>query len=439
MIIVKDTLINNFLRISKIPRESGHEEQIADFLVNVAKDNNLYYFKDENNNVLIKKKGNTNSKPIALQAHLDMVCLKTKDSKHNFETDSIEVLIDGDRVMANDTTLGADQGVGLAMILTIMEDSTLKHPDLEFILTTEEETTFNGAVTFPYSKVLSKRMINLDGSKDDTVIIGSDGDICNEYIYMAELIENDLPSYKILIDGFPGGNSGDNIELSSLNAITIMANILNNKDIFIKSINGGNLENDIATFCEVVISTSLDVEHLFKNIHSKVSKIDNNVSFSKKDTKNIINQILNLKCGFISSTSSSNLGLISTIDNEVKISYICRSIDDKRLQSISNYTKELGNNFKVSEVYRDSIWEVDKNSKLLEVYKKLYYNEYLEYPKEEIGHGGTECSAIKKRMNELDLISIGSNIEKYHTVDEVTYISSWVKIYNLLIKYIELL
>ena len=164
---MRETLINNFLRISKIPRESGHEEKIANFFVNVAKESNLYYFKDENNNVLIKKKGSINSKPIALQSHLDMVCVKSKDSNHDFSKDGIEVIIDSDKVTAKDTSLGADQSVGLSMMLTIMEDNTLKHPDLEFLFTAEEETTFNGAVNFPYSQVESKRLINLDNSKDN--------------------------------------------------------------------------------------------------------------------------------------------------------------------------------------------------------------------------------------------------------------------------------
>ena len=164
---MRETLINNFLRISRIPRESGHEQKIADFFVNIAKENNLYYFKDENNNVLIKKKCNINSKPIALQAHLDMVCVKSKDSNHDFENDGIEVIIDGDKVTAKDTSLGTDQGVGLSMMLTIMEDNNLRHPDLEFLFTTEEETTFNGAVNFPYSQIESKRLINLDNSKDN--------------------------------------------------------------------------------------------------------------------------------------------------------------------------------------------------------------------------------------------------------------------------------
>lgn len=431
---MRETLINNFLRISKIPRESEHEEKIADFFVNVAKENNLYYFKDENNNVLIKKKGNIDSKPIALQAHLDMVCVKSKDSKHNFETDGIDVLIDGDKVTAKDTTLGADQGVGLAMMLTIMENNNLKHPDLEFIFTVEEETTFKGAVTFPYDKVESKRLINLDYAKDDALVNGSDGDILNEYTIRGKIIENNLPSYRILIDNFPGGNSGENIELSSKNAITTMARILKDKDIFLKSINGGTFENDLATYCEMIINTDLDVGQIFKDSTSKIEKVDNKYCFSKEDTRNIINEILDLKCGYISNNNSSgNLGVIRTEDNKVQIYYIVRSFDENELEEISDKSKGLNNNFQVNEIYRDSVWKINTESNLLNKYKDLYFSEFNEYPKEEVGHGGTECSSIKKRIDELDIISIGANMEKIHTIEETTYISSWLKIYHILI------
>lgn len=435
---MSETLINNFLRISKIPRESGHEEKIADFFVNIAKENNLYYFKDENNNVLIKKKGNINSKPIALQAHLDMVCVKSKDSNHNFEKDGIEVIIDGDKVTAKDTSLGADQGIGLSMMLTIMEDKSLSHPDLEFLLTTEEETTFNGAVNFPYSRVESKRLINLDNSKDNSIFIGADGDICNEYTYNGELIENCLPSYKILIDEFPGGNSGEAVNLSENNAITTMANLLIDKDIFIKSINGGTSENDLATFCEVVINTSININDIFESLNVKIDKVDNKISFSKKDTKNILNEILDLKCGYITKNmSSANLGLIKTSDNKVNIYYVVRSMDENELELINNESKNLNNNFNVNEIYTDSIWKVDYESELLSKYKELYSKEHSEYPLEEICHGGIECSSIKNRIDGLDIISIGGNIEKIHTTEETTYISSWIKIYNLLIQFLE--
>lgn len=435
---LKQTLINNFLRISKIPRESGHEEKIADFFVNIAKKNNLYYFKDENNNVLIKKKGTSNSEPIALQAHIDMVCVKAKNSKHDFSKDGIEVIIDGDKVTAKDTSLGADQGVGLAIMLTLLEDNNFNHPNLEFLFTVEEETTFKGAVTFPYSKVESKRLINLDNSKDDAIFVGSDGDVCNEYFFKGDLIENNLPSYKILIDNFPGGNSSEDISLSKDNAITTMANLLKNKEVFIRSINGGASENDLATSCEVIINTSLDVYAIFKNISAKIENVDNEVSFSKEDTNKIINEILELRCGYITDNlASANLGMISTNKNEVKIYYVFRSMNSYELEKININTKSLKNDFIVKEIYTDPIWEVNSNSILLKKYKEIYFKEYSNYPKEEIFHGAIECSSIKKRIDGLDIISIGSIIRKYHTIDEVTYISSWIKIYKLLIQFLE--
>lgn len=440
MLSLRETLINNFLRISKIPRESGHEEKIAEFFVNIAKENNLYYFKDSNNNVLIKKEGNIHSKPIALQAHFDMVCIKTKNSNHNFETDGIEVFIDDDKVMAKDTTLGADQGVGLSMMLTILEDKELKHPDLEFLFTTEEETTFNGAVTFPYSKVESKRLINLDNAKDDSVFVGADGDICNEYCFTGELIENNLPSYKIRIDGLPGGNSSEDIRLSENNAITSMARLLKGKDIFIKSINGGTSENDLAQSCEIIINTSLNVREMWKSTNVKIDSIDNKTCFSKEDTIKIINEILDLKCGYITEhLASANLGLISTNKNEIKIYYVFRSMDEEELAAINKKSINLENNFKVREIYSDPIWKVNQESELLKKYKELYFKEFSIYPKEEVWHGSIECSSIKKRIDHLDIISIGSRIEKFHTVEETTYIKSWVKIYSLLIQFMELL
>ena len=210
---MRDVLIRNFLRVSEIPRSSGNEGKIADFFVQVAKDNNLYYFRDKSNNLVIKKKGNIDG-VIALQAHFDMVTLKEENSKHDFSTDGIDVLFDGDRVYAKDTTLGADQGVGLSIMLTIMEDDTLTHPDIEFLFTTEEETTFNGVINFPYSEVKSKRIVNLDYHRDDKVIVGSDGDIYNEYLYHGTIINNNLPSYKIELINYPNGNSGVDIEFA---------------------------------------------------------------------------------------------------------------------------------------------------------------------------------------------------------------------------------
>lgn len=430
---MKEKLLSNFLKISSIPRESGNEEQIANFFIEVAKKNKLSYFKDSYNNVLIKKKGINNKEPIALQAHLDMVCVKEKNSTHDFNQ-GINVIVHKDEITAKETSLGADQGVGLAIMLTIMEDNNLVHPDLEFLLTIEEETTFNGAVMFPYEKVSSKKMINLDNSKDDTIIIGSDGDICNEYSYIGNLINTNMPGYKITIDGFPGGNSGENIELSKNNAITTMAKLLNQKNILIANIQGGKNENDLIDSCEIIINTEEDVNIIFKDVTGNIERVENDKAFNKEDTKNIINQILGLECGYLTETASSNLGIIETIENKVNIKYILRSMDEVELNFFKEKTKKLDNKFEVKEIYRDDVWKIEENSKLLELYRKIYFDKYGSYPVSEITHSGMEPSTIKKKIENLDVISIGANIENFHTTKEITYLSSWVKIYNLLLE-----
>ena len=217
-----------------------------------------------------------------------------------------------------------------------------------------------------------------------------------------------------------------------------MAKLLSNKEIYIANINGGTSDNDIATSCEVIISTNLNVNDIFSEVGVKVTETDNKFTFSRQDTDYILKQILQLKCGFISSEkASANLGLISTGNDEVKIYYVIRSMDEKELEEISNNSKKLNNNFIVSEVYRDSVWEVNKDSKLTEKYKEIYHMEYSEYPIESIVPGGNECSAIKNRINEVDIISIGCNMENIHTTEEITYVSSWVKIYNLLLNLIK--
>lgn len=437
---MKETLLDNFLRISKITRESGHEEKIADFFVDVAKKNGLFYFKDEYNNVLIKKSGNKNKEPIAIQAHLDMVCVKKENSTHNFRTEGIEVIVNQDKVTAKDTSLGADQGVGLAMMLTIMEDKVLEHPNLEFILTAQEETTFKGAVNFPYSKVKSKRLINLDNAKDDSVFVGSDGDICNRYIFNGQKINVDIPSYKVIISGMPGGNSGDNVLLSLNNAITTMARLLKGKEVLLSSIKGGTCENDLATTCEVIISTNDDVYDIFEGQKYNIEKMDNIETFSKKDTENIIAQILDLKCGYISANNASaNLGYIDTSGDLVTIDYVFRSMDEDELNDINYKTRRLNHGFRVKELYKDPIWKFDKDSKLLKAYRELYFKKYLEYPSSDISHCCTECAIMKREVERIDIISIGSKIEKFHTTDEVTYISSWIKVYECLVGLLEII
>lgn len=452
-------IINRFLelfyKISQIPRESGKEKKFADFLVEFAKKNNLECYRDKSNNVLIKKHGNKeNNEPVILQAHIDMVCVKKENSNHNFDIDPIEVIINGDVISAKDTSLGADQGIGLAIMLLILESSKIKHPDLECLFTTEEETTFNGAASFDYSKLRGKRLINLDHCKDISIVIGCDADICNKYIFEGKLITSSIQSYKIKISNVKGGNSSIEIERSNKSAIIIMAKILQKlqmvDDVLICEILGGKSEGDIATSCECIIKTRIkDLENKIKDnltensIEIQVDKALNDWAFSLEDSKKIINEVINLKQGLVETKNniitSGNIGMIETVKNEVIITGILRSIEEKELQKYNreNYIISRNNDFKVKEIYQDSAWIPNINSRLKEDYKNIYYKVNGEYPNFEITHGGLECSCIAKRMTGLDIISIGSIIEDFHTVNEKTYISSCEKTIKTLLSYLE--
>lgn len=451
-----DRFLEIFSEISKIPRKSGREEKFADFLEDFAKLHELECFRDRYNNVLIKKHGNKESnEPLILQAHIDMVCVKKENSNHNFETDPIKIIKKGDAISAIDTSLGADQGIGLAIMLLILESNIIKHPDLECLFTTEEETTFNGTVNFDYSKLHGNRLINLDHYKDDSIVIGCDGDICNKYIFKGEYINSNIPAYNIKLSGLKGGNSGVYIERSNENAITIMARIIQKlqkeNDILICSISGGNSEGDIATSCECIIKTNLkSIEEKInkdlsqKDAHIQVSKTLDKFSFTLEDSKKIIDEIVNLKQGAITIKNndiilSGNVGSIETIQNQVIITGILRSIEELELQEYNEKNKILSrkNNFMVEEVYQDYAWIPDNNSKLKEEYKNIYYQINGKYPEFEITHGGMECSAIKRRIQGLDMISVGSKIENFHTVNEKMYISSCEKTIKVLLSFLD--
>ena len=453
-----ETIMNRFLelfyKISEIPRESGKEGKFASFLEEFAKKHHLYCFRDESNNVLIKKKGNKESNnPIILQAHIDMVCVKRENSNHNFNTDPIDVIRDGDIIFAKDTSLGADQGIGLAIMLLILESDTIKHSDLECMFTTEEETTFNGVVNFDYSKLKGKMLINIDYCKDDTIIVGSDADICNEYIFEGNLEENDLQAYEISVKNLKGGNSGDYIERSSRNAISIIARIIQElqkiDDVFLCSIDGGESEIDIATSCKAIIKTRIEdiynkVKELNVDENIQICEIKNELSFSIEDSKRIISQILKLKQGIVKKQDgniivSGNIGVINTNKNKVFIQGVLRSIDVEQLKKYNNENLSISENdhFTVKEIYQDSAWIPNEKSKLLDDFKKAYYRVNGSTPIVDIAHGGLECSSIMKRTNNMDIISIGSIIEDFHTVNEKMYISSCEKTIKTLLEYLK--
>ena len=318
-------------------------------------------------------------------------------------------------------------------MLTLMEEDSIKHPDLEFLFTVEEETTFKGVITFPYDRVESKKMINLDYCMDNAVVVATAGDIVNEYTYEGQLSKKEMKSYKLTLDGLLGGNSGDYIDRSRDNAITLLVSKLIDKKVYLTSINGGTFENDVAVSCEIVLQTNDVLFNELGNSNFKMEQVENDESFSLEDTKNIFKQIIDLKSGRITEDSSGNLGLIRTIGNKVMIKYLYRCIKEEDLEEFSN-SKSI---FNVNMLYDDHIWKIKENSNMLKKYKEVYYKLFNEYPIEVVGQGGMEITSFQEATDGIDIISIGANMTNIHTVDEITYISSWEKIYNIVVNMIK--
>ena len=266
-------------------------------------------------------------------------------------------------------------------------------------------------------------------------------------------MDKELQAYEISVKDLKGGNSGDYIERSSKNAISIIAKIIQelqkSDDVFLCSINGGESEIDIATSSKAIIKTRItDIYNKVKELNVarniQIRELKNELSFSIEDSKKIISQILKLKQGIVKKQDgdivvSGNIGVINTIKNKVLIQGVLRSIDVEQLKKYNNENLSIfeKNHFTVKEIYQDSAWIPNKTSKLLYDYKKAYYRVNGSTPIVEIAHGGLECSSIMKRTNNMDIISIGSIIEDFHTVNEKMYISSCEKTIKTLLEYLK--
>ena len=224
-------VLKYFYEISRIPRMSGKEEKIADYIENFATERNLKYIRDIYNNIIIFKdstKWNKTDEGIMLQCHLDMVCEKEENSNHDFEKEGLEVYIEGDYIKAKDTTLGADNGIGVAIILAILNSNKIKHPKIEAIFTVQEETTMEGAKQIDVSMLKSKKMICLDNMNEKELWIGCAGAKIFEYEIECNRQKNskDYILIKIEINGFRGGHSGKDISKNRGNPIKEMGNLL---------------------------------------------------------------------------------------------------------------------------------------------------------------------------------------------------------------------
>ncbi len=452
-------VLKYFEQISQIPRCSYEEENISKFLYDFGRSLGLETIQDKALNVIIKKpgtKGFENAEPVILQGHMDMVCEKNEGTEHDFSKDPIKLRIDGDLLRATGTTLGADNGIAVAMIMEVLASDTIEHPPLEAIITTEEETGMGGVIGFEKKNVSAKRLINIDSEEEGIFCTSCAGGVDARVKFPIERKENNQPKYKLMINGLKGGHSGADIHLGRGNAMKYLGRLLNKLENYqLAYIQGGSKINAIPREAYAIIATD-DIEGIKKiaekeiSVYNKELSMDN-IGFSIAEIafdegvfsdilKNkIITALLLIPNGVQTVSflvedlveSSLSLGVLKEVDNKVVFESAVRSSVDTLKYEITDRVQvlsdSLGAEFELSDPYPG--WEYNSNSILQGIFKDVYTRVAGKEP--EIGaiHAGLECGFFAEKLTDtdgtdLDMISFGPDIKDPHTPDENMSLSS---------------
>lgn len=455
----KNTVLDYFRDFSKINRCSKHEEKIADYLEKFAHDNDLECKRDKSNNIYIKRRADKNleeSPGIILQAHMDMVCVS--DEEYDFDN-GIKIIEEDGFMFADKTSLGADNGIGLAIAMATLT-SNQKLPQIEAVVTTSEEVDMSGAMNFDFD-LSGKYFINIDSEDENELIVSSSGgenvNVEVEKNYGLETLSN---FYKISVKGLKGGHSGMEIDKNHQNAIKVVFEFLKTlDDYYICDFYGGTKDNAIPTNAEIVISTDESIDSLNKKSEEFISKID--LEDFDKDLKLVFEQVDEQKCldkktteylcDLIIELNSGAISYIEGLDETVETSCnlaIVNSLDDKFEIIISSRSS---NHDKLLELREDIIlkakkhdatafdynyyptWEFNEKSELMEVAKKAFQkiNDREIYVK--VIHAGLECGVFAEKYKNIDCISIGPTMYDVHTTKErldVESLDRFIKFYN---------
>ena len=453
-----------FEEISSIPRCSKHEEKVAEYVVNVAKKLGHEVMRDDVGNVIVRKKATAyeNAPMVTLQAHLDMVCEKNRDVEHDFEKDPIDVYVDGDMVKARGTTLGADNGIGVAACLAIMEDKDIKHGSLEFLFTIDEETGMTGAFGLKEGVLKGKMLINVDTEEFGAVYIGCAGGGNSTLTLPIKYEKVEGKGMEITIRGLKGGHSGTEIHEGRANSIKLMARLLYNTDAKVGSIEGGDKFNAIPreATAKIIPSNKDDAlkkvkefEKIFKNEYSvsdpgvTIATKDCNIEriFDSASQKKVLELLMGLPHGVLAMDqqvkglveTSTNLARVRSSD-KLEIMMSSRSSVNSALEATMQSIRAIGElaGAKVEEGSMYPGWKPNLDSKLLKIAVESYKELYGKEPEIKAIHAGLETGVIGGKYD-MDMISIGPQIEHPHSPDEVVYISSVQKFWDYLLKILE--
>jgi dipeptidase D len=463
-------LWKHFSEILKIPRCSGKEKAIGDYIVNLAKAWNLEVQRDSVGNVLIRKpasSGKENAPGVILQAHLDMVCEKNSDVEHDFSKDPIKAFIDGDWVKARGTTLGADNGLGLATCLAILEDKTIAHGPLECLFTVDEETGLTGASRLKKDFLKGKLLLNLDSEEEGTFTIGCAGGADSEIVLPVERKKKKAKNALLLkISGLRGGHSGLDINLGRANALKCLARILNEAaekfKIELISFNGGSKRNAIPREAEAVVGIDTSKQKALTNwlkksfaqikFEFRVTEPEMSLEVDKLTTSDypltfesqtkFLNLLLALPHGVISMhpeipglvETSSNLAIVNSEDKAVKIICSSRSSVQSALEAVRQVIRAISNlaGARVVQPEGYPAWTPNLQSILLQKMVDIYKNLFHQEPEVKAVHAGLECGLIGEKYPGMDMISFGPTIKNPHSPDERVQISSVEKFWQFL-------
>ncbi|XVG95444.1 aminoacyl-histidine dipeptidase [Eubacteriales bacterium KG127] len=463
-----------FEDICEIPHGSYNTKQISDYLKKFAEERNLTCYQDEDNNIIIIKDataGYENSEPVILQGHMDMVCEKTPESNIDFAKDGLEIYVDGDWVKANGTTLGGDNGIAVAMGLSILDSEEYEHPRIEFIATADEEVGLLGAASIDVSKLTAKKFINIDSEEEGIFTVSCAGGITLKNSLKIDKEEIEGQKANLKISGLLGGHSGIQIDKERANANILLGRILNEirkkYNYNLVTVNGGSKDNAITKLSEAVIifdklgdeqirniseivaEFKATINHEYKatdpgiNVEITFDDTTKNLVLDADSTERVINYLVLTPYGVQNMSkeidglveTSLNLGILKTEETTVSATYAVRSSSDSRrdmlVDKLSVLAKFLGGKTELSGAYPG--WEYMADSSLREKAIEVFVGMYGKEPKIEAIHAGLECGLFAGKIDGLDCISIGPDMDGVHTPDERLSISSTERVFDFLV------
>ncbi|WP_291575105.1 aminoacyl-histidine dipeptidase [Clostridium sp. UBA4548] len=465
---------NFFREMNEIPRGSGNEKAISDWLVKFAKDRNLEVIQDKALNVIIKKPGTAgyeNAPTVILQGHMDMVCEKNQGTVHDFEKDPIAFIVEDDTLKANGTTLGADNGIAVAFGLAILDSKEIAHPPIELLVTTEEETGMGGAMNLDPSNLNGRMLINIDSEEEGTLLVSCSGGIRSKMSVPVqyEEVSEQYSTLAIRIRGLKGGHSGMEINKERGNSNKLMGRFLMDLnsvvDFKLASINGGAKMNAIPREADGIILVRAEevsrvedkisewskifaneLQGIDPDLCLKAEKLDENITrvFSDDSKIKVLRMLFLMPNGIKSMSmaikdlvqSSTNLGVVTTTNDSVVFDSAVRSSVKSLKKSICDemivLTEILDGSIEFESDYPE--WQYNPQSQIRNVFEKVYEDTFGNKPHISAIHAGLECGLISDKFNgNIDQISFGPNIYDVHTPNEHISISSVERMYDYLV------